>query len=263
MKRIDKQAVPNFLQEFADRHPYVVGKHREIWDELRNQGSYQAEIVDRLLDDQGHLCAYCENSIFRRNGAGGIQDIAIEHFHPKSSTQDNHPWALDWNNLFAVCLGGSNIHVHDPDDRFGVEDDEGVRRKELTCDKAKGEEILDGKILNPLSIPNSPSLFKVKRSSGMLEADENNCLALGVSKDEVTASIESLNLNARRLCRARSKTLDEISKMLVKLQERYGLAEAAEKIAIIRFRKTDGKLFPFFTACRSYLGNSAEKIISK
>lgn len=256
MKFIAKRPEPGCLTSFNHDNPYSVGSHNAQWGLLKALPEYQTQIVDPLLFDQGHLCAYCENSILRRDGIGGIQDIGIEHFHPKSSNEGGHPWVSRWSNLFAVCLGGSNANVVDPDERFGDPE------KELSCDKKKENKVLDETILNPLQIPSEYCLFTFHRSNGKLSVNGENCRAAGVDVNLVEQSIEELNLNAVRLCRARSRVLTEVNNLIRKLvEEGSTLAEAREKMARVRLVKKENTYFPFFTACRSYLGAGVEKIL--
>lgn len=111
LKIIEKQVEPNFINSFNVSDPYDGINHRAHWEKLKNQNDYQTEVVDRLLEDQGFLCAYCEIDIYRRDGVGGIQDIGVEHFHPKSSFKDAIAWVTEWNNLLAVCLGSGPIDI--------------------------------------------------------------------------------------------------------------------------------------------------------
>lgn len=262
MKRIDKEECPALLSEFIEEFPYVVGKHAVLWNKLRDHPLYQCEVVDRLLFDQGHLCAYCENSIYRATGEEGLQDIGVEHFHPKSSAQDDHHWVTDWANLFAVCLGGSNPYVLEPNLRCGGVGVDGTRKAELTCDKRKGEDVLDDLILKPTQIPTELNLFRVSRSTGEISVHEPNCESLGVDPEKVSRTIDKLNLNANRLCLARKGILGNVSKKMVELRRSMTVSEAARKISNVRFKASGGRLYPFYTACRAFLGRAADDVIN-
>ncbi|MFG6205486.1 retron system putative HNH endonuclease [Pseudomonas retamae] len=247
MKNIKKQDEPGFVAVFNDTNPYDGVSHRQHWDKFRSESEYQAEVVDRLLVDQHYLCAYCEIDIYRRDGVGGIQDIGVEHFHPKSSFANNIPWVTKWSNLFAVCLGGSNGAVHEPEVRYGAPD--------LTCDKKKENKILDGLILFPLDIPLAPCLFTVSRTTGQLGVNEAACAESGVAVDLVDRTIVELNLNSGRLKKARVDTLKIISDALI-AQVKVGKSagEARQIVAQARLSPEDGRYFRFFTAARAYLG---------
>ncbi|HEP9213911.1 TPA: hypothetical protein VDV30_001394 [Pseudomonas aeruginosa] len=101
-----------------------------------------------------------------------------------------------WDNLFAVCLGGSNSAVHEPEVRYGAPD--------LTCDKKKENKILDGLILFPLEIPLAPCLFTVSRATGELGVNEAACMESSVEVDVVDRTIAELNLNSGRLKKSSS-----------------------------------------------------------
>lgn len=57
----------------------------------------KSKLRETLLKEQGHLCAYC---MCRLCGEG---DVKIEHFMAR--TPENE---LDYHNLLAVCMGGSD-----------------------------------------------------------------------------------------------------------------------------------------------------------
>lgn len=254
MKKVSKQDEPQFVAEFNRLNPYDGKSHKQHWDSFKAYAGYQEEVVDRLLVDQGCLCAYCEIDIYRRDGFGGVQDIGVEHFHPKSSFANNIPWVTKWDNLFAVCLGGSNSAVHDPEVRYGAPD--------LTCDKKKENKILDGLILCPLGVPSAPSLFSVSRITGELGVNAAACLTSGVEVALVERTILELNLNSDRLQKARTYTLKIISDALV-AQVKIGKTpeEARQIVARARLTPRNGRYFRFFTAARAYLGNEAEVVL--
>jgi uncharacterized protein (TIGR02646 family) len=255
VKSISKQPEPAFVREFNENTPYDGINHNQHWGAFKDQDGYQSEVVDRLLADQGFLCAYCEIDIYRRDGVGGIQDIAVEHFHPKSSCEGSTAWVTQWSNLFAVCLGGSNKAVHEPSVRYSAPD--------LTCDKKKKNTVLDGKILNPLSTPSSPCLFKVKRSTGELVVNLEACANSGIDADLVECTINELNLNAARLKAARHDILNRVVDALVKLRKSgKTVPEAQNIVARARLIRVDEKYMPFFTACRAYLGSEAENVLA-
>jgi uncharacterized protein (TIGR02646 family) len=254
LKRVDKQDEPEFIKSFNEKNVYDGVKHKEYWDKFKSEPDYQAEVVDRLLDDQGFLCAYCEIDIYRRDGVGGIQDIGVEHFHPKSSFKDNIAWVTKWSNLLAVCLGGSNNAVHDPDVRYGAPD--------LTCDKKKADAILDSVILHPLHMPEAPLLFKVSRTSGELGVDTEACVIAGIDAELAQCTISQLNLNADRLKKARRDTLNDVANALIEqVKKGRSPTEARQIIAKARLTRSNGRYLRFFTACRSYLGKEAEVVL--
>lgn len=111
MKKINKAWSPNALTEFAANHP-TAG-----WEDFRraDNGTAYQSLKSGILDDQGGLCAYCEQDL--RSRPPNRQ--RLEHVHSKSDiSQSGINWALDWNNVVAVCMGGSSSldddHTHHP-----------------------------------------------------------------------------------------------------------------------------------------------------
>ena len=77
-----------------------------------------------LLEEQGHLCAYCMSRIeFEHQG------VKIDHYKPRSKYPELQ---LEYENLLAVCDGR-----------------EGEKRSRQTCDTRKGDE--SELVINPLS----------------------------------------------------------------------------------------------------------------
>ena len=102
MKKINKTPGPNPLTVYAEANP------DGNWDDgFRNHnGGEDYQVVRRLiLEDQGGLRAYCET---------GLKELPphkqrVEHFHPKSDTSNpGKNWALDWENILGVCVGGDD-----------------------------------------------------------------------------------------------------------------------------------------------------------
>ncbi|ALS37459.1 uncharacterized protein (TIGR02646 family) [Enterococcus rotai] len=107
MLYIEKGREPNSL----------VGYKKQKDASYRNlDSSVKIDIKNSLLKEQGYLCAYCMSRI-SLDGTSGDK-MTIEHFHPIS---DFPNLQLDYNNLLAVCSGGSDRE----------------KDKSLTCDKHK------------------------------------------------------------------------------------------------------------------------------
>ena len=153
MKRVSKSSAPHVLTDYKATHPTA------DWDRYRNSSRRYKAVKEALFSDQKGLCAYCEIDMKRRGAPGTLDDMRVEHFHPKSDTSGAHNWALDWNNLVAVCHGGSERNVVDGGVRFSAPD--------LSCDAVKGDENWDGVILNPLQLPASPLCLSFSDRAGM------------------------------------------------------------------------------------------------
>ena len=102
MKHVLKGAEPPTLAFYAQAAP------KSSWEQMRDDPYFQGQQAyqdcrSACITDQKGLCAYCEIDI-RDNDP---LKCRIEHFHPKSDQTTAHNWALDWQNMLAVCNGGS------------------------------------------------------------------------------------------------------------------------------------------------------------
>lgn len=82
------------------------------------------ELLDRLLAEQGHICAYCMRRIPEtRTLPIGVSPATIEHWIPQNPENGKDiGQGLDYRNMFAVCSGNR-----------GCGDKNG-----LTCDAHRG-----------------------------------------------------------------------------------------------------------------------------
>lgn len=260
VKRVLKGAVPANLQAFQQAKPQAT------WEELRSdphhggQTAY-ADIRTQTHQDQGGLCAYCEIDIRDDDPLKS----RIEHFHPKSDKSSNVNWALDWNNMLAVCAGGSYKHGVVPHSMEPLSEN-------LSCDAHKDRliqqkklpEACEGWVLNPLQLPVWPSLFEIDKFSGELRASEANCSAAAPwSKNQhpntatlIEHTIASLNLNCPRLCQARLVVVRDIERnkkkqRLAGVSSQQGLANLAQRYLLRHWPA-------FFTTICLCLGSAAD-----
>lgn len=86
------------------------------------------ELLEKLLQEQGHICAYCMRRIpEKRTLPAGVAPVTIEHWLPRNpESKEDIGQGLDYRNMLAVCSGNR-----------GCGDKEG-----LTCDAARGNETL-------------------------------------------------------------------------------------------------------------------------
>lgn len=104
LKTISKSSPPNELMTFADDDP--AEKSRDFRNEKSGE-DYKA-LRATILKDQGGFFAFCEQAITLRLESSR----RVEHVHSKSdASQPGVSWALDWNKVVAVCLGGSPLHA--------------------------------------------------------------------------------------------------------------------------------------------------------
>lgn len=260
MKRVLKGDEPASLQNFRAAQPQAT------WDELRvdaqNAGRQTyADIRTQTHQDQGGLCAYCEIDI-RENDP---LKSRIEHFHPKSDTASATNWALDWPNMLAVCAGGSHKYGEQPHTLEPLD-------QNLSCDAHKDRMIQQGKLpescegwlLGPLDLPAWPSLFSLNKFDGKLSPDGTACAAAAPCRDNrhisaadmVQHTIDMLNLNCERLCKARLQVIWDIERNKKRLREaNIPPSQALSQLAQRYFRT---RWPQFFTAICLCLGPAAD-----
>lgn len=218
------------------------GEGRACYEKLRT----------RLRQSQTGLCAYCEIRLTMGNEQ-------IAHFHPKSDRSGDHNWALDWDNLWIACLGGTRRA-----DR--VIGSAGTPKYPLpenrSCDEATTDAVLDGVILKPDEVPPFPRLFRFLQSPDRLDIvpEPSACIAAGIPVERVEATIEKLNLNCRRLAEARLPLHRQLESAKKRLRESgtepcTGLRRLAEAHFAI---DSEGYRKSLFTVARWSLGRCAE-----
>ena len=119
-------------------------------------------ILQALMEEQGHLCAYCMRKIpDERELPPDTAPVTIEHWLPqKLANGDDKGQGLDYNNLFAVCSGNrGKRHTRKP--------------RDLTCD-AKRSQNHGQLILNPCDLS---TLSKIKyKDNGEMTSDDSDIL---------------------------------------------------------------------------------------
>ncbi len=248
---------PNQLTTFFDSNPTASWK--EFRDTSQSQ-SYRA-LKELIFTDQGQLCAYCEQSLKEEV----VSKKRIEHYHSKSDKSDpNINWALDWQNVMGVCLGGSYNDSNQADSEFKKY----PPPHNLSCDAYKGHlednNKLPNEFLNPLEIIATPTLFDFEKATGKLRVNEENCTAyqqtynhiLSVS-ELVNNTIIAFNLNCDRLTDARLQVFHAhqgIIKKAIKINDK----KIHTKLAQHYFQK---EWLSFFTTRRILLSTHAEKYL--
>lgn len=86
------------------------------------------ELLEKLLQEQGYLCAYCMRRIpEKRKLPSRIEPVTIEHWLPRNpKNKEDIGQGLNYRNMFAVCSGNR-----------GCGSKEG-----LTCDASRGNQLL-------------------------------------------------------------------------------------------------------------------------
>ncbi|MFV5348940.1 TIGR02646 family protein [Acinetobacter soli] len=251
MKKIDKSCPPNTLTQFYASNPAA------SWNDFRHhfQGDSYDKLKELIFCDQGGVCGYCEDSIIHLDKT----KRRVEHFHDKSDkdlTITN--WGLDWDNVFGVCLGGS---------------DKGTDYqlpKNLSCDSHKEHylktEDPQGIYLNPLKMPFNP-IFELNKSNGFLLPNVKVCQELDAYLpnnydnfyDLVDNTIKVLNLNCDRLAKQRLEILYEYNRIIAKARQQ-GNREIFQQLTERWFQK---KWPSFFTVRRCLLGEIAEQFLAE
>jgi uncharacterized protein (TIGR02646 family) len=254
LKKTNKSLPPNDLTRYAQNFP------QHNWDvDFRNsnQGAEYKAIKELIFNEQGGLCAFCENEI------NDAHKRRVEHFHPKSDiTNSNHNWALDWTNVIGVCLGGSDVDtsLH-------------PLPANLSCDAYKDHLIVknklpiacEGYLLNPLQLSAFPCLFDLNKRTGELKAKdgidneqiniENN--HYNTVTELVEKTIEHLNLNCDRLNRQRLAVLKQYNQEIAKARKRQD-RDIFLKLAKRWFQS---RWLSFFTTRRILLNQHAENYL--
>lgn len=261
MKRVIRLDEPAELTAYRTENP------ANTWDQMRGDalGRTAYEAVRRqLVTGQDGLCGFCEI---------GIHDIdplrcRVEHFHPKSDNSTAHNWALDWQNMIAVCMGGSQRHQQPPHALEPLPEN-------LSCDAYKDQMINTGLlaehcedwIIDPLELPAFPCLFFLEKSTGRLLPNADQCANTELPGNQhqntqalVQHTIDMLNLNCTRLCEARKRVIWDIehNKKKFRLQN-INPKQALDTLAERYFRQH----WPsFFTTIRLCLGTAAEQYLA-
>ncbi len=268
------------LQQFLDEHP-LMQRTKSDWNAFRDTKGY-SDLFKELVSVQHNLCAYCETSL---QALSGLDDKEVEHFHPKEDIDHQTDWMFKPDNLFAACLGGSARY------RFGdvkeqYRDDTRYLKplkENLSCGQAKGNQILDAIIYKPSDLPAFPLLFRIRRNpakkpaqafppeerDGALLVDSQACQTANIDVEKLSATIERLNLNCPRLCRARTEIRNNLDKHYAMLDADADEIENAARLELWEVIEIDGdekcKLPAFFSTIRFYFsyisGGTSESIL--
>ena len=148
-------------------------------------------VLDSLMKEQGHLCAYCMRKIpDTRPMPDSIDPATIEHWFPRNPpNHEERGQGLDYHNLLAVCSGNRGPrHTR--------------KTRDYTCD-AKRASNHPQLTLNPCD-PSSLMKIRYKENGEMFSEDP-------AIQDDITVK---LNLNciseAVQLPEARKKVLEAL-----------------------------------------------------
>lgn len=168
-------------------------------------GCNKEDIREKLLEEQGDLCAYCMRRIDKDH-------MKIEHWYPEDRLSEQE--RLDYRNMLGVCEG----HI------------DGQRGKEDTCDTQKGNQLItvdprDARTINEI---------KYRSRSGEIYSDNAE-----IQKD----LDKTLNLNSRghRLPQNRKDTLDAVISELSRRNPKGNWTKGKLESFIAEYSKKDAK----------------------
>ena len=239
MKRIASPPEPEALANFRSTNP------TGTWQEFKNTIGNES-VFDALAAAQGYLCAYCEIEIQRALKG------QVEHWEPKSASTTTRNLHLAFSNLLAACEGGTNPHL-----RGRSENPIGQTQH---CGALKGDQSPAGRMLDPRSLPEKPSIWHVDHA-GRMSVDTAACQASQVDSGLAASTLEFLGLNRRVLARLRQTLLEELDKEL----KDVGDGELAKQILSIASRElssdAQGRLRPFWSTVRAWCHPWGETVI--
>jgi len=255
LKRISKSLPPNVLTAFAASNPVATWEH----DFRNHKGSQDYKSLRQLmLSDQGGLCGYCESKVV---GLPAHKQ-RVEHFHDKSDRANVaiHNWGLDWQNIFAVCIGGNDADqsAHPLPENLSCDSHKNHLKDEL-------DTVPEGHLLNPLTMPHTPCLFTLDKRTGELKPDATACTQVNIADNHfatvqelVDNTIRVLNLNCPRLTDQRQLVLRAYNRALRIAQDK-NIQRPHARLAEQWFSLTWPE---FFTTRRLLLGGHAEQYLT-
>lgn len=168
-----------------------------------------------LLDEQGHICAYCMQRITQNN-------MKIEHWHSQTKHSDEQ---LDYQNMLACCKGG-----------------EGNIFEQQYCDTAKGNQSLKYNPSNPQHHILLQIKYKFKDGEIYSEDEEFNPQLNDV-----------LNLNLAMLKNNRKTVIDSIMTLLAQQNGTVSAKFIQSLLERYTQKSADGKFPPYCGIVRYYL----------
>lgn len=178
-------------------------------------GEVKRSVQEALLESQGALCAYCRAQIKR-------ESMRIEHWVAQTT---NPALRFEWENLLGVCQGDDGMETH--------------------CDNARGSRSLAFK----------PDRDRVADFFFFVSMQAETRVEFSKKAGGEASDIETLNLNAKRLCRNRRKALETLEQEFAQKYPR----QLVPKAELIRHMTWRSQLPPYFQVVRPFL----ERLLSK
>lgn len=104
MRHIQKKSPPP-----ASLRAWLVRKKKQFvskpasyqWDQFQKSSAPKHDLQERLLQEQGHLCAYCNRRIHKGAPEDDVQ-MRMDHLYPKHRHLDK---LFDYHNIVGSCYG--------------------------------------------------------------------------------------------------------------------------------------------------------------
>jgi uncharacterized protein (TIGR02646 family) len=188
MRFIEKTSSPASLEAWKTRRNNANQSlnYREL------SGVPQLDLKTQLIDEQKHICCYCQQVITKDNST-------IEHFLPQSKFKLHE---VDYLNLHLVCNHSR-----------------GLRGDKKYCDVKKENEL----IVNTILHPDCEEFFKYSANGEILPNNPNyhnfnnfikNMSSLSIRDQALVQLIRALNLNAEEIVNRRLKILKDLLKII-------------------------------------------------
>ena len=182
---IKKGTPPSELEELKQKAEFLGLSDKEGYDLLRNP--LKKEVRNSLVQEQGHLCAYCMRRIPDeriREDDKDLSEVYIEHWHARSSeSNDGENKGLDYNNMLAVCSGNEKTP--------GVTGKH--RKRYFTCDKKRENRLLHA-IDNDIDV-----ILNLNCSADAVTLPQNRKAVLDTIEKEVYNMGDNLKQNCEQL----------------------------------------------------------------
>ncbi|MFN0216247.1 MAG: hypothetical protein ACKVT2_18460 [Saprospiraceae bacterium] len=220
MKHIQKQREPDSLRQLLNTAGAAYTGPQPDWQEA-------------LLNEQGHICAYCMGriSMERTSGKGSKPKIEIEHYQ---SRERSPQLQLIWRNMLGVCNGNHGLKPHCDKSVGGCD-----QNKVFIKGKGHGEVSLAR--LNPLRYEDSEALLTYSLSGNILSHAQIPSLEEDLN--------HRLNLNDERLVEFRKDQIDLAKKLLEKnYPDRRWDQRVFDKEIEAWSTQSDGKYKPYLMA---------------
>lgn len=149
------------------------------------------KVMESLLSEQGHLCAYCMSRI---DGGDGKHRATIEHCIPQSASTEKE--RLNYRNMVAVCWGNRNANSND----------------DKSCDAKRGSLPPEQQNMKKLNVFDSNTLVDIQyTANGTIFSDNSDV------NEDLNKRL-NLNCEARRLRECRLQALRTLQN---KINQKY------------------------------------------